>query len=41
MAFYRAWMTAPAVLANITIAASSATAQKKYDPGFTEISIRV
>jgi hypothetical protein len=36
MAFYRAWMTAPAVLPSITIAAGSATAQKKYDLGVTE-----
>jgi branched-chain amino acid transport system substrate-binding protein len=40
MTFHRTWITA-AVFVSITIAASSATAQKRYDPGASDTEIKI
>jgi branched-chain amino acid transport system substrate-binding protein len=40
MTFHRTWTTA-AVFVSITIAASSATAQKRYDPGASDTEIKI
>ena len=41
MTFYRTWMTAAVVVGGITVAASSATAQKRYDPGASDAEIKI
>jgi branched-chain amino acid transport system substrate-binding protein len=41
MTFHRTWMTAAVVVGGITAAASSATAQKRYDPGAGDTEIKI
>ena len=41
MTFYRTWMTAAVVVGGITVAASSAAAQKRYDPGASDTEIKL
>src|SRR5215469_16366736 len=41
MTFHRTWMTAAVVVGGITVAASSATAQKRYDPGASDTEIKI
>ena len=41
MTFYQKWMTAVVVFSSVTIAAGSATAQKKYGPGVTDTEIKI
>jgi ABC-type branched-subunit amino acid transport system substrate-binding protein len=41
MTFHRTWMTAAVVFGSITIAADSAAAQKKYDPGASDTEIKI
>jgi branched-chain amino acid transport system substrate-binding protein len=41
MTFQRTWMTAAVVLASVIIAATSATAQNRYDPGASDTEIKI
>ena len=41
MTFYRTWMTAALVSGALAIAAGSAAAQKKYDPGASDREIKI
>ena len=41
MTFHRTWMTAAVVLASVTIGTTSATAQKRYDPGASDAEIKI
>jgi branched-chain amino acid transport system substrate-binding protein len=41
MTFYRTWMTAALVSGALAIAAGSAAAQKKYDPGASDTEIKI
>jgi ABC-type branched-subunit amino acid transport system substrate-binding protein len=41
MTFHRTWMTAAVVVGGITVAASSAAAQKRYDPGANDTEIKL
>jgi branched-chain amino acid transport system substrate-binding protein len=41
MTFYRKWMAVVVVFSSVTIAAGSATAQKKYGPGVTDTEIKI
>ena len=41
MTFHRTWTTAAVVLASVTIGTTSATAQKRYDPGASDAEIKI
>ena len=41
MTFHRTWMTAAVMFGSITIAAGSAAAQKRYDPGASDTEIKI
>ena len=41
MAFHRTWMIAAVMFGSITVAASFATAQKRYDPGASDAEIKI